>query len=112
MDTTTWDRDPILLDVGRSPGDIVPLPDGHAQIRVLAGPQVDRFTPDAMDLLQSAPYVVGAHGQRPAEPERIFRVIAFPNAQCVPDSPSLQFRPGIKRPVNSSTMTISPSCTT
>ena len=43
---------------------VVPLPDGHAQIRVLAGPQVDHFTPDAMDLLQSAPYVVGQNSDR------------------------------------------------
>lgn len=32
MDTTAWDRDPILLDVGRSPGDIVALPDGKTVI--------------------------------------------------------------------------------
>jgi hypothetical protein len=32
MDTTAWDRDPILLDVGRSPGDIVELPDGRSVV--------------------------------------------------------------------------------
>ncbi|MGK4001608.1 hypothetical protein WMF31_03210 [Sorangium sp. So ce1036] len=32
MDTTAWDRDPVLLDVGRSPGDIVALPDGRTVI--------------------------------------------------------------------------------
>ena len=43
---------------------ILPLPDGSAQIRVLAGPQSDFFTPDALDVLQSAPYVVGQHSDR------------------------------------------------
>jgi DNA-binding beta-propeller fold protein YncE len=32
MDTTAWDRDPVLLDVGRTPGDIVALPDGRTVI--------------------------------------------------------------------------------
>ncbi|WP_437286784.1 YncE family protein [Sorangium sp. So ce406] len=32
MDTTAWDRDPVLLDVGRSPGDIVALPDGRTVV--------------------------------------------------------------------------------
>ena len=32
MDTAAWDRDPILLDVGRSPGDIVELPDGRSVV--------------------------------------------------------------------------------
>lgn len=32
MDTTAWDRDPVLLDVGRSPGDIVALPDGKTVV--------------------------------------------------------------------------------
>jgi DNA-binding beta-propeller fold protein YncE len=32
MDTTLWDRDPVLLDVGRSPGDIVALPDGRTVV--------------------------------------------------------------------------------
>ncbi len=32
MDTTAWDRDPILLEVGRSPGDIVELPDGRTVV--------------------------------------------------------------------------------
>lgn len=32
MDTTAWDRDPVLLDVGRSPGDIVELPDGRSVV--------------------------------------------------------------------------------
>ena len=32
MDTTAWDKDPILLDVGESPGDILELPDGRTVI--------------------------------------------------------------------------------
>ena len=44
MDTTTWDRDPILLDVGQSPGDIVQMPDGHTVIAAsVQGKRVTRF---------------------------------------------------------------------
>lgn len=43
---------------------IVPLPDRQARIRVLAGPQADYFTSDALDVLQSAPYVVGHNSDR------------------------------------------------
>jgi antagonist of KipI len=34
------------------------LPDGHARIRVLPGPQRERFTDEALDALQSAPYTI------------------------------------------------------
>jgi antagonist of KipI len=40
------------------------LPDGHATVRVLPGPQSDRFTPDALDVLQSAQYVVEPNSNR------------------------------------------------
>src|SRR5258706_7650094 len=43
---------------------VVALPEDRATLRVLAGPQDDEFTPDALDLLQSAPYVVGANSDR------------------------------------------------
>ena len=43
---------------------IVALPDRHATVRVLPGPQVDYFTPDALDLLQSAPYIVAHNSDR------------------------------------------------
>jgi antagonist of KipI len=43
---------------------LVPLPDHHARIRVLPGPQADYFAPDAFDLLQSKPYVVGQNSDR------------------------------------------------
>jgi biotin-dependent carboxylase-like uncharacterized protein len=46
----------------RSP--IVELPDHHARIRVLPGPQHDYFTPDALDVLQSAPYAVSQQSDR------------------------------------------------
>ena len=43
---------------------VVQLPDGHARLRVLPGPQDDRFAPDALDTLQSAPYVIGNNSDR------------------------------------------------
>ncbi len=44
MDTTAWDRDPVLLDVGRSPGDIIALPDGKSVIAAtVEGKHVIRF---------------------------------------------------------------------
>ena len=43
---------------------IVPLPDGRATIRVLPGPQLEYFGADALDVLQSAPYVIGHHSDR------------------------------------------------
>jgi antagonist of KipI len=43
---------------------LVPLPDHHARIRVLPGPQADYFTPEALDLLQSQPYIVGQNSDR------------------------------------------------
>jgi len=43
---------------------IAPLPDRHATLRVLPGPQVDYFAPDALDVLQSAPYTIAANSDR------------------------------------------------
>ncbi|HEY1910660.1 MAG TPA: biotin-dependent carboxyltransferase family protein [Vicinamibacterales bacterium] len=43
---------------------IIPLPDRHAMVRVLAGPQTEYFAPDALDVLQSAPFVVGQDSNR------------------------------------------------
>lgn len=40
------------------------LPDGRATVRILPGPQLDRFASDALDVLQSAPFVVGAASNR------------------------------------------------
>jgi len=41
-----------------------PLPERPARIRVLPGPQVEAFTADALDTLQSAPYVIGQNSDR------------------------------------------------
>jgi antagonist of KipI len=43
---------------------LVPLPDHRARLRVLPGPQQDRFSDDALDVLQSGPYVVGHNSDR------------------------------------------------
>ena len=43
---------------------VVALPEHHATLRVLPGPQVDYFSPDALNVLQSAPYVVGRNSDR------------------------------------------------
>lgn len=44
MDTTTWDRDPILLDVGQSPGDIIEMPDARTVVAAsIEGKRVSRF---------------------------------------------------------------------
>jgi antagonist of KipI len=43
---------------------VVPLPDGHATVRVLPGPQVDYFADDAMQILQSAPYTIANNSDR------------------------------------------------
>jgi antagonist of KipI len=43
---------------------IVPLPEGGARLRVLAGPQREYFTDDALDVLQSAPYTIAENSDR------------------------------------------------
>jgi antagonist of KipI len=43
---------------------IVPLPDRHARARVRTGPQVEYFSNDALDVLQSAPYVIAQNSDR------------------------------------------------
>jgi antagonist of KipI len=40
------------------------LPDGRATLRVLPGPQLDRFVRTAWDVLQSGPYVVASDSNR------------------------------------------------
>jgi antagonist of KipI len=42
----------------------VALPDRQATVRVLPGPQVDYFAADALDVLQSAPYIVARNSDR------------------------------------------------
>jgi len=43
---------------------VVPLPGRRARIRVLPGPQSDRFVSDALDALQSGPYVIAQNSDR------------------------------------------------
>ena len=43
---------------------LLPLPEHHARIRVLPGPQADYFGVDALDVLQSQSYVVGQNSDR------------------------------------------------
>jgi biotin-dependent carboxylase-like uncharacterized protein len=43
---------------------VVPLPDHHARLRVLPGPQDDYFSADALDILQSASYAVAQNSDR------------------------------------------------
>lgn len=43
---------------------LVDLPSGIARVRVLPGPQLDHFSPEALDVLQSAPYVIGQNSDR------------------------------------------------
>ena len=40
------------------------VPDGRATVRILPGPQLDRFAPDALEILQSVPYVLDANSNR------------------------------------------------
>lgn len=40
------------------------LPYGHARLRVLPGPQREYFAPDALDVLQSAPYAISNSSDR------------------------------------------------
>jgi antagonist of KipI len=42
----------------------VELPNHHARIRVLAGPQVECFAAGALDVLQSAPYTIAQNSDR------------------------------------------------
>ena len=43
---------------------VVQLPEGGAVIRVLAGPQREYFSDDALNVLQSAPYAIGQNSDR------------------------------------------------
>lgn len=43
---------------------IAALPDHHATVRVLPGPQAGYFAPDALGVLQSAPYVIAHNSDR------------------------------------------------
>ena len=44
--------------------DFRPVPDGHARVRVLPGPQDDYFAGDALRVLQASPYTIGQDSDR------------------------------------------------
>jgi antagonist of KipI len=43
---------------------LAPIPDGTARVRVMPGPQLEYFSSDALDVLQSAPYAIGHQSDR------------------------------------------------
>ncbi len=45
LDTQRWERDPALLEVGRGPGDVLPLPDGTLVTSSTSGRKLTRFEP-------------------------------------------------------------------
>lgn len=51
----------ILSPIVRSP---IAIPDGHARVRVLQGPQDDRFETEALEAFQSAPYKIANESDR------------------------------------------------
>jgi antagonist of KipI len=56
-------RPPIVRGVRLQP-DFRPVPDGHARVRVLPGPQDDYFADDALRVLQASPYTIGQNSDR------------------------------------------------
>ena len=48
----------------RAASPVVDLPEGPARVRVMPGPQADYFSANAIDQLQSAPYVIGQQSDR------------------------------------------------
>jgi len=48
----------------RSAEAALPASDGPTRIRVLAGPHLDKFAPDALSVLQSSPYTLGNDSDR------------------------------------------------
>ena len=68
---------------------VVALPDHHATVRVLPGPQVECFAPDALDVLQSAPYVVAHHSDRMGFRLEGPRLTHAPGADIISDATPL-----------------------
>jgi biotin-dependent carboxylase-like uncharacterized protein len=58
-----WERRPRGIAGSASPPART-IPEGRARIRVLPGPQSDRFVPGALDALQSAPYRIAPNSNR------------------------------------------------
>lgn len=44
MDVTQWDRDPVLLEVGPGPGDVLEMPDGTVVVSTTSAHRVSRFS--------------------------------------------------------------------
>jgi antagonist of KipI len=58
-------RPPSANDAHALPdGAVAPIPDGRARLRVLPGPQTDRFSTGALDALQSGPYKIANNSNR------------------------------------------------
>jgi antagonist of KipI len=68
---------------------IVPLPDRHARIRVLPGPQVEYFSFDALDVLQSEAYVIGQNSDRMGFRLEGPRLMHFRGADIISDATPL-----------------------
>jgi antagonist of KipI len=55
---------PVDVTKLRRPSPLPMPPDGHARVRVLPGPQRDRFAADALEVLQAAPYTLDQKSDR------------------------------------------------
>ena len=55
---------PVAQPAGAPVEPIVPLPGGTARVRVMAGPQREYFAPDALAMLESAPYMIRPDSDR------------------------------------------------
>ncbi len=49
---------------GPGSGEPLPLPDGGARLRVIPGPQLDRFVPEALEVLRSSRYRITTESDR------------------------------------------------
>jgi biotin-dependent carboxylase-like uncharacterized protein len=61
--TRAFDRAGSLTLLG-SVRSMRPLPEGHVRVRVLPGPQLEYFEPEALAMLQAAPYRIGQDSDR------------------------------------------------
>src|SRR5205814_10619642 len=58
------ERTDVYGSVSMAQAALAPLPDRHARVRVLPGPQTEYFSTDALDVLQSATYVIAPNSDR------------------------------------------------
>jgi biotin-dependent carboxylase-like uncharacterized protein len=60
-----WKSETALRGDSKTAPELLQMPDdGHATVRVLAGPDRDRFVDRALDALQSAPYTIAIDSDR------------------------------------------------